>query len=166
MHPEARDFVRRTVASLPPLVHICEFGSRDINGSIRELFRDAEEYVGLDLEAGLGVDVVACASTYGVSGTYDAVVSCEMLEHCDKAAAVCGNAHRLLRPGGVFIVTAAGLGRPAHSCQGEPLTPEHKQYYRNVTAGMIRRWLEPFEFVLVDDYSHQGDIYALAVRFS
>ena len=56
MHDPAFRYVASVVAG-QRYARVVEVGSRDINGSIRELV-DADTYVGIDLEEGPGVDVV------------------------------------------------------------------------------------------------------------
>jgi SAM-dependent methyltransferase len=126
MHAEARDFIARQVAHLAVL----EIGSLNVNGGIRDLF-PGWDYLGIDLQDGPGVDVVADGSTFDTPKRFDVVVSCEAFEHTANWKQVCGNAVRLLRPGGIFMGTAAGPGRPAHKCSGEPLT-DGSEYYGNV----------------------------------
>ena len=57
---------------------VLEIGSYDVNGSIRSLF-DTEHYVGVDLVAGPGVDVVADGQSVDYpDATFDVVLSCEV----------------------------------------------------------------------------------------
>jgi hypothetical protein len=93
----------------------------------------------------------------------DTVVCTETLEHTPEAGEICCNAWRLLGTSGVFIVTAAGVGRAPHSAvDGGPLRDQ--EYYRNINREQLRGWLVPFGFWLIDTFSTPGDIYALAVK--
>ena len=94
MHPEVMDFLKRVKAIWPDYFTgktVLECGSLDINGSPRELFTKCE-YIGIDLQAGKGVDVISKAHEFrGIWDTpkgaffkqppYDVVITCEMLEH-------------------------------------------------------------------------------------
>lgn len=55
-----------------------EVGSMDINGTIREFFRDT----GLDVTPGPRVDVVCGGQEYAAPDrSFDVVLSCEAMEH-------------------------------------------------------------------------------------
>ena len=109
MHPAAREFVaahRRQGAVL-------EFGSRFVNGGVRDLF--GEPYIGLDIEPGPGVDVVADAASYRHPVPVDVVVCCEVLEHTPAWREIIANAAANLVDGGLFILTTATDPRAPHS---------------------------------------------------
>jgi hypothetical protein len=60
-----------------------EVGSLNVNGSVRPLFTGP--YVGIDMQAGSGVDMVLNAHDLGmVSNRFDCIVCTEMLEHDDQ----------------------------------------------------------------------------------
>jgi SAM-dependent methyltransferase len=118
--------------------------------------------------ADVGVDISAQPVSVSQRTNADTVVCCETLEHAPEAGAICHNAHRLLRAGGVFICTAAGEGRAPHSgIDGGPIravdTDGSLEFYRNVSRDELRDWLLPFGFALIDT-SNPGDIYAIAVK--
>src|SRR5688500_18941281 len=99
MHAACWDFVAETADYLDPQVHrsFLEVGALDVNGSIRHFFGWAEVYDGLDIVDGPGVDIVADARTWIPPGTYDVVVSTEVLEHVADWGAIvqtCMNALR------------------------------------------------------------------------
>lgn len=125
MHPEARDFVQRQVGRLSLL----EFGSRDVNGGIRDLFT-GWDYLGVDRVPGRGVDAVADAAMFDTPKRYDVVACCEAFEHAENWRAIVANAFRLLRPGGLFVGTAAGPDREPHNCDGTP--HDGKEWYANI----------------------------------
>lgn len=149
MHAEARDFIRRQVSQLAVL----EIGSLDVNGSVRDLFPHYD-YLGLDRVAGNGVDVVADGATFDTPKRFDVAVSCEAFEHAENWREVVANVARLLRPGGLFIGTAAGPGRTPHKCSGEPLT-DGSEWYANVCPVELAAVLESNHFreVIVE---HRG----------
>lgn len=167
MHGGAYNFVAWAAHRLGRVGSVVEFGSRDVNGSVRPLFAAAGKYVGIDIAEGPGVDVVAdCGgNTFESSPEWnvDVVVCCETLEHTPKGRGVCRNAHTILKVGGLYIVTAAGAGREPHSAvDGGRLRPG--EYYGNVSEGDMREWLKPFGFSLIDTFANPTDIYALAVK--
>jgi SAM-dependent methyltransferase len=164
MHPEARQWVE---ANLPAGVRsVLELGSYDVNGNVRDLLPGVP-YIGVDIRPGPGVDVVTdAASMYEIpcdpqlwklQGTFDLVLCLEVLEHCEKAADIIGNAARALRPGGTLIVTTAGPGRPPHGVGGLVVGEE---YYRNITREQLGLWLRHagFTAIVLDEARDGQDV--------
>lgn len=120
--------------------HVLELGSLDINGSVKPLFNELTvggSYFGIDVQEGPGVDLVADASVYTSDIKYDIVVCVEVFEHTSLWRKIVLNAHSLLVPGGMFIATMAGDGRPPHSAIDEnPIRPW--EYYKNVSFDMLK----------------------------
>jgi len=127
--------------------HVLEIGSLDINGSVRSLFdelvRDGGSYLGIDVQEGPGVDLVADASVYSSDKKYDTVVCAEVFEHTPLWPKIVKNAHSLLVPGGMFVATMAGEGRPPHSAIDENPIRDW-EYYKNVTSTMLEAELKIF----------------------
>lgn len=158
MHPAAYEFVGRTIRRLSPRRRVLELGSRNVNGSPRSLCRAAELYVGVDWEAGPGVDVVEDAARYR-GGPFDAVICTECLEHAPDGRAICETARLCLSPGGVFILTAAGPRREPHGVNG---TPVGQEFYANVHPHDLDAWLAPFGLWQIELGRDGQDIYAVA----
>lgn len=147
MHAEAREFIARCREELS----ILEIGSRDVNGGIRDLF-PGWDYLGIDTTDGPGVNVVADGATFDTPKRFDVVVCCEVFEHTANWPKIVTNAAKLLKPGGVFMGTAAGPGRPAHNCDGTP--HDGKEHYENIDPASLEfRLKSHFQFVRVD---HRG----------
>lgn len=161
MHANAYNFVERIASRGLPSGPVIEIGGRNINGSIRQLFGPA--YLSLDLYDGPGVDIVANGATYRPKIRPVVVVCCEVLEHAEDAEQICANAYRMLLPGGVFIVTAATEGRFEHSAHDGGNLREG-EFYRNVTAKDLARWLRNFARVEFDTNPMTCDIYAFAQK--
>lgn len=90
-----------------------EMGSYDVNGSVRPFF--GPNYVGVDVEKGPGVDIIGTAHDVPfLDDTFDTVVSTEMLEHDPNPRRSVEEAARVLKPGGLFLVTTRGIGYPYH----------------------------------------------------
>jgi predicted methyltransferase len=170
MHEEAFRFVAGVAMRLESRVSVVELGSRTVggqwpySGSVRHLFPGAS-YVGVDAVDGPNVDVVNNEAAWQPEPflAVDTVVCTETLEHTPEADKICRNAWSLLQPGGVFVVTAAGVGRAPHSAvDGGPL--RDGEFYHNVNREELHAWLAPFGFSLIDTFSAIGDIYAVAVK--
>jgi predicted O-methyltransferase YrrM len=87
-----------------------------VNGSYRQLFADLDvQYIGLDLAAEEGVDVVLDDPyTYPLeSGSVDLVISGQMLEHCEYFWRAFEEMARLLAPDGFLLLIAPSAG-PIH----------------------------------------------------
>lgn len=162
MHREAYEYVKGITSQIEPPETVIEIGSYDVNGSVRDLFPDAE-YTGIDVRPGRGVDVVADGATYKHPAPVQAVVCCEALEHAENADAVMRNAYKLLDSTGIFIMTAAGPTRGAHGNDGGHVGNE---FYRNIDRETLTGWLEDAGFTdyYIDEDTRAGDIYAVAYK--
>ncbi|MDR3534681.1 MAG: methyltransferase domain-containing protein [Rhodopila sp.] len=140
-HPEQMEFVGRVSTMFPDAFvgkRVLEIGSLDINGSIRGLFRQCD-YIGLDVAAGPGVDVVCQGQDYDApEASFDTVVCCEVMEHNPSWKETFANMLRLCKPGGLVLMTCASTGRQEHGTTrttpvNSPLTISIGwEYYRNL----------------------------------
>jgi len=83
---------------------------------------------------GEGAEVYSAASA-----SFDAIVSCETLEHLPHWRETIQNALRLLKPDGLLVLTCAGLGRRQHETPRYP-APDGSQcgaFYRNLSVDDI-----------------------------
>lgn len=162
MHQAARDFVSATIRAHGVYGPVYEIGSRNVNGSIRELFPGAS-YHGIDLSDGPDVDAVADAATYMPPLVPRTVVCCEVLEHAEHAERILQQIAFVLDPGGRVILTMAGPCRMPHSgVDGGQLRAG--EFYRNVTPDALREWLCDFIDVEVVENVDTADVYATAVK--
>ena len=98
---------------------VIEVGSMNVNGSLRAHVESLgpSSYVGIDFIAGNGVDVVCDAvdlkKRFG-KNAFDVVISTEMLEHAEDWRAAITVMKRILRSGGIFLLTARAPGFPRH----------------------------------------------------
>lgn len=160
MHVEAAAYVALTAHRLGPFGSVLELGGLNINGSVRQFFPGAD-YVSVDIIPGPGVDVVADATTYRPTKRFDAVVCCEVLEHVPEPCGFVATAWGSLRPGGLFILTAACPPRAAHSAvDGGPLRAG--EYYLNVAEDKLASWLVGWKDAEIETHEDRGDIYGLA----
>jgi SAM-dependent methyltransferase len=103
-----------------------EIGSRDINGAPA---RRTPYYIGIDRIAGKGVDQVADGHCLPFpSDTFDFVICAETLEHDDAPWITAKEMFRVLKVGGLAIVTVPGIGFPRHDFPSD--------YWRFTTDGL------------------------------
>lgn len=153
-HQGQRDFIELMSKHLDRYFRSCkvlEIGSLDVNGTVRDFFSDCD-YVGIDLAAGKGVDVVCEGQHYDApDGSFDHVICCEVMEHNPYWRETMANMVRLCRPGGLVTMTCATTGRAEHGTArttpgDSPLTiGAGWEYYRNLSAGDFRRIAAPDE---------------------
>ena len=162
MHRNAYSFVNMVLLSHMPRFSVVEFGSRNINGSIRDCFPNVQKYVGIDLYKGDGVDIIGDASKYTPEYEIDTVVCVSVLEHTPNAKALIDNAFRILSPQGLFIVTTVSDPCPKHSeVDGGPLRED--EFYANITRMELFEWLQDFPFIgMESDTFLTGDLLAWA----
>jgi SAM-dependent methyltransferase len=150
-HPAQRAFFERIRAEFPEHfygIQAIDFGSLDLNGSLRDLFSDCR-YTGVDIHAGRNVDVISWAHEYQ-SDPVDTIVSGEMLEHDPHWMQSLRHMYELLKGGGLLVVSAAGPKRAEHGTTRTPETiptwdqrtyGEDPNYYRNITKEMLFEFL-------------------------
>lgn len=99
---------------------ILEVGSFDVNGSCRPLImqRLPASYVGTDMQAGPGVDVVCegenLPNCIGVE-CKDVIVCTEVLEHVERWFQFLTAVWSVLKPSGVLLLTTRSPGFPLHN---------------------------------------------------
>lgn len=143
-HPEQMQFMRLCRQHLirPSDRKFIEIGSYDVNqaeGGLRALFGPAEEYVGVDLTEGPNVDLVASGHEVDFADeTFDVALSCECFEHNPEWLPTFRNMYRMVKPGGVMIITVATAARLEHGTtrtnpKSSPGTSAiNWNYYRNL----------------------------------
>jgi len=142
MHKAILDFMEGFKREHPGFFsnkRILDMGSRDINGTPRHLFEGCE-YVGVDKDPGPGVDVVSFMHEYDDGEGFDVVVTNGALEHdkfCDLSVA---NGWRLLKPGGLFLGSAAGVNFPKHN-----LELGVGGHYQSISREMVEEWSREFK---------------------
>jgi len=121
MHSSVLHFLKSNLA-LPEVAgkDILEVGSRNVNGSPRLAILPLRPslYVGTDIEAGPDVDIVARAeelTSFFGTDRFDIVVSTELLEHVENWKSVVSQMKKVLRPGGLLLVTTRSPGFHYHS---------------------------------------------------
>lgn len=162
MHASAFRYIASVVEG-QHYARVVEVGSRDINGTIRNLV-SADTYVGIDLEDGPGVDVVGDCRLWEPPWKASLVICAEVLEHSPWPAQVVEACVYYLRPGGRLIVTCAGPGRAPHSGHdgGPDVEGEH---YANIDPADLEKWLtDDLEAVKVEYKAIPCDVYATGIK--
>lgn len=139
MHPEISVFVESVKKKYPEMFEnksVLEVGSQNINGTVRTHFKNCT-YIGTDLGAAKGVDVIHDITTGSYPGKFDVVISSEMLEHCEDWRRALTNMYNNVKEGGLFILTCAGPKRQEHGTHNH--TPQDSKFtlehYRNISVG-------------------------------
>ena len=98
---------------------VIEAGSMDVNGTVRPAVEahGPAGYTSTDMRPGAGVDVECLAeelpARFGADCA-DVVISTEMLEHAADWQAAMTGMTRVLKPGGLLVLTTRGPGFPLH----------------------------------------------------
>ncbi|NBW08705.1 MAG: methyltransferase domain-containing protein [Caulobacteraceae bacterium] len=165
MHTEAYNYVFagfHTWRKDKENLHVLEIGSLDINGSVRPIFKPfAEKYIGIDIQEGPGVDIVATGDSYWSPNTFDVVVCAEVFEHTNKWKDIIKQSWINLKQDGLFIATMAGEGRPFHSgIDGGQL--KEWEHYANIGAWELNQAL--FMFQLKEVNYLNADLRCWAIK--
>lgn len=134
MRHNVREFVKVCRDTLPILGPIYEFGSYQCEGQadiadLRPLF-PGKEYVGTDMRAGPGVDkVMNLLDLQLAAGSVGTALCLDTLEHVRDPFRAMSEIRRVLKPGGVVIVSSH-MNWPVHH------HPE--DYWRFTPGGMAR----------------------------
>lgn len=166
MHAAALAFYRANLAALPPL-SVVEFGSCDMNGSVRDVYT-ASSWLGIDVQDGPGVDVVADVATWRTDQRFEICVCAEVFEHTPDWRAILATAFDVTTPDGVFVASCATGLRPPHSAvDGGPLRPG--EYYANVEPDEMWQALDAQDWAQIavtkaDGYFGGDDLYIRATK--
>lgn len=158
-------------------VMVLDIGSLDINGNNQYLFDIESLYLGVDVAQGRNVDVVSAAHLLDLpDATFDIIISTECLEHDRHWTQTLNNAVRMLRPGGLLLITCATTGRPEHGTRrttphDAPLLAsvdsEWADYYCNLGESDIRTAIDipgTFQFSEFSIGVETHDLYFFAIK--
>ncbi len=174
MHYEIGQFIKRVRRELYwkfRLRKVLEVGSANINGSPRKYFYFCN-YIGIDLSAGKGVDIVGklpyLITQEGWWAKFDVCISTEVLEHDETWEATLKYMYYSLKIGGLMIITCASDERQEHgTLKTTPFaSPDTLDYYRNISKEDFRSILPPTLFglyVLMNGRDKQ-DLYFYGIK--
>lgn len=161
MHAAARQFVEETLAAYGDITgDVVEFGSRDANGGVRDLFPHARSYLGIDAHAGPGADLVQDAALWRPTHGYACVITTETFEHTANWRGLLHTGALALAPDGIMIVTCASGRRPRHSATIPDKPPQPGEYYANVRPADFRQAAEKLG-LQVSLAGSDNDLYAV-----
>ena len=142
-HYQQLEFVAQVKRHFPAFFQgakVLEVGSWIANATIREQF-EACDYVGTDVAEGPGVNLAVPGQDLAFpTGSFDVMVSCQCFEHNPYWLETFLNMTRMLRDGGLFVFTCAGVGRSEHGTSRRYPTSsltaldQQRDYYRNLSA--------------------------------
>lgn len=102
---------------------VLDIGSLDVNGSPRSLFKDADEYIGIDFRKGPGVDRVMDAHDIPDNNNwfmnFDTVICMNTLEHDSEFWETLLNINWVLKDDGYLIFCIPTIGFPVHDHPGD-----------------------------------------------
>lgn len=125
----------------------------------REIIKqNAAEYIAFDMAPGPNIDVVGNALDLPFDAeTFDTVVSTQVLEHVEKPWIMVKEIQRVLKKGGVCILTAPFL---------VPYHPDPHDYFRYTPEGMKSLFEnENFEIIECDSSGQLFSVLSEFVRF-
>lgn len=173
-HKAQFDFVYGVKNKYPDLfgekTKVLEVGSLNINGTVRDLF-STSFYIGIDLAAGPGVDLIAPGHTVPFADEFfDLSISCECFEHNPFWEETFMNMVRMTSE--MVIFTCATEGRPEHgtsrSSEAEsPFTVDMWDYYMNLTEKDFLEKIDLDEHFAFYEFSSDEiahDLYFWGVR--
>jgi SAM-dependent methyltransferase len=171
MHLAQIKFLRTVKRDQPQFfqgVKVLDCGSLDLNGNNRQFF-DGSDYTGVDLVPGPNVDIVCPVHELNLpDGSFDVVISGEMLEHDRHHRRSLRKIYDLVRPGGLLLITCATDPRQAHGVDGHipHQSPGTNDYYQNIDIADIDSTL-PADLFRVTFYRVDriiGDLYMWGVK--
>jgi len=168
MHNAVRKFVKYCKEEYPSIAlakKIIECGSKDINGSAREYFTEAEEHVGIDWRDGDGVDVVSLCHEYDgkPDGYFDLGICFEMFEHDPHWKKSLKKLLSKISLEGSLIISCAGPRRHHHQFQSAP----EKNYYKNLNIDQLKEEIvkgATFKKIDARYSSKKHDIYIACIE--
>jgi cephalosporin hydroxylase len=140
--------------------NILDIGSYNVNGTVRPIFEKGQ-YIGVDMEMGPNVDIVANANNLPFEKNhFDVIVSISCFEHDDMFWVTFLEMCRVVKPGGYLYVQAPSNG-PYHGWPGD-----NWRFYIDSWKA-LEKWgkKEGYDIELVEHYidettpaaPHEGD---------
>lgn len=153
-------------------ISILELGSYDVNGSIRTIFDNTSEYVGLDLIKGPGVDIVYDGKNIPINQEFDLCISCECFEHNPNYFENFIKMIELAKQDGLVVFTCASIGRREHGTtdsnfRKSPGSMKKWNYYKNLKKSHFTKRINLeklfYKFLFFENYVSK-DLYFIGIK--
>jgi predicted SAM-dependent methyltransferase len=151
MHPSAYDnaiyFYNKYIKDINKVLKVIDFGSYDVNGTLRPLFNN-HEYIGIDMSEGPNVDIVCENNSVPLpDNSCDVIVSSSNFEHDELFWLTFLEMCRLVRNDGYIYINAPSAG-PYHA---HPV--DCWRFYADSWKA-LQRWakMNKYEVELVETY--------------
>ena len=177
-HAEQLQFVRSVRSAFPDFFakrRVLEVGSGEIGPSVRQYFEGCD-YIGIDVAEGPGVDLVCSGQDLAEpTRSFDVVLSCECFEHDPFWAETFANMIRMLKPGGLCVISCALTGRSEHGTRrADPHASfasanVYPRYYKNLSPADLRASANldgHFSHFLIHQNIYHKDLYFVGIRRS
>ncbi|MCK9598493.1 MAG: class I SAM-dependent methyltransferase [Sphaerochaeta sp.] len=159
MRRQVRNLVEQLAQAVDLPGPVYEIGSFQVPGQesiadLRSLF-PGRRYVGVDMRAGRGVDVVADIEAARFDEQAGTILCLDTLEHVRRPERACRQMARLLAPHGLALCVTV-MRFPIH---------EYPEDYWRVTPAGLRQWLEVFPWAVTwgaGDANHPHTVVGLA----
>lgn len=125
---------------------VAEFGSLNVNGSVRQFFAEHREYVGVDWRQGPNVDVVSLAHKVKLEPGYDTIISASMLEHDPYWSDSLARMVKHLAPRGALFLSWGAARNNPHRFETAPDGLFHALPARKVISKVAELGLTIHEF--------------------
>jgi len=152
LHRSVFDFIKKVIDERwdSSYARVLELGSKEdypdgySGPRVKAAFPEGINYTGIDITDGLGVDMIMNANDLQYDdGSFDVVVSSEMLEHDHHPHKSMSEAIRVLRKGGLLIVAAAAPNMNPHYVEGSNVhTPGPRECYCNISKDLLTVWMK------------------------
>ena len=153
-------------------ISVLELGSYNVNGSIRTIFDNTNEYIGLDLIEGPGVDIVYDGKHISINQEFDLCISCECFEHNPNYFENFLKMIQLAKKDGVVVFTCATIGRSEHGTTesdmaSSPGSMEKWNYYKNLKKNDFTKKVNLskffYKFLFFENYISK-DLYFIGIK--
>lgn len=166
MHAAAINFFSSHLRNLSA-GHVLEFGSLNVNGSVRDYYPQALSWWGVDIIGGQGVDEIQDAADWRSHRRFDVVVCAEVFEHTPRWSEIVINMHRHLVDGGLLLASCASRDRPPHGATTD--FPGINEYYENIDPSSMRELLSTMawqecDVIEADGHFGNDDLYVRCIK--
>lgn len=170
MHKEQVDYIESVKSRHPKYfncVSVLDVGSQDINGNNRRFFSNSQ-YLGLDIGEGRNVDVTGYVHEWAETcdKEFDVVISGEMLEHDMYWEQSILSMYKLVKSGGLLLITCASIGRPEHGTRASSSvdSPFTNDYYRNISREDMEYAIRDLKFSEQETIIGGTDLYFFGLK--